>query len=299
MRSENPDKCSNTYNSSKRYPAANSNPSVVMDSDLLLGLGIASLAAGVATLTAGAALKWLTSTPPLYDDYAQLIADLPTDRELSNIVIQGEIVKHTDRPNSNETAMIKNGPAGFMTCMGKATRLRTLWQKIVTIPEHFKDTNSETAIPDLPLTFSVPFKIRDAKGNPITVEKINMSQASPQHILHHDVQLHSREITHDSPLSYTTHSDVKYNILLYGTTVAILGDAKKRLGNNEITFYPKEVGNNIESFTSTIKLYKGTDLVLIIGGLTSAVLVITGIGLILWMLNRRRQARNETGPIRQ
>ena len=268
-------------------------------SDLLLGLGIASLAAGVATLTAGAALKWLTSTPPSYDDYAQLIADLPTDHGLSNIVIQGEIVKHADRSESNKTAMIKNGPAGFMTCMGKVTRLRTWWQKIVTIPKHFKDTISETAIPDLPPTFSVPFKIKDAKGNTITVEKINMTQASPQRILHHDVQLHSREITHDSPLSYTTHSDVKYNILLYGTTVAILGDATKRLGNNEITFYPKEVGNNIESFTSTIKLYKGTDLVLIIGGFTSAVLVITGIGLILWMLNRRRQAKNETGPIRQ
>ena len=264
-------------------------------SDLLLGLGIVSLAAGVATLTAGAALKWLTSTPPSYDDYAQLIADLPRDRELSNIVIQGEIVEHTDRPNSNETAMIKNGPAGFMTCMGKATRLpRTLWQKIVTIPEHFKDTNSETAIPDLPLIFSVPFKIRDAKGNAIIVEKINMSQASPQRILHHDVQLDSCDMTYDSHLSYTTRSDVKYNVLLYGTTVAILGDATKRLGNDEITFYPKEVGNNIESFTSTIKLYKGTDLVLIIGGLTSAVLVITGIGLILWMLNRRRQAKNET-----
>ena len=54
----------------------------------------------------------------------------------------------------------------------------------------------------------------------------------------------------------------------------------------------------IESFTSTIKLYKGTDLVLIIGGLTSAVLVITGIGLILWMLNRRRQVRDDTGPIK-
>ena len=268
-------------------------------SDLLLGLGIASLAAGVATLTAGAALKWLTSTPPLYDDYAQLIADLPTDRELSNIVIQGEIVKHADRLDSNKTAMIESGPAGFMTCMGKATRLRTWWQKIVTIPEHFKDTSSETAIPNLPLTFSVPFKIRDAKGNAIIVEKINMSQASPQRILHHDVQLDSCKIAYDSPLSYTTHSDVKYNILLYGTTVAILGDATKRLGNDEITFYPKEIGNNIESFTSTIKLYRGTDLVLIIGGFTSAVLVITGIGLILWILNRRRQARNETGPIRQ
>ena len=61
-------------------------------------------------MAGAAALKWLASTPPLYGGYIQPIADLPTDCELSNIVIQGEIiiVKHNDRSDSKEIAMINN-----------------------------------------------------------------------------------------------------------------------------------------------------------------------------------------------
>ena len=84
-----------------------------------------------------------------------------------------------------------------------------------------------------------------------------------------------------------TRSDLRYSILPYGITVAILGDARKVKGSKDITFYPKEVGKTAESFVSTIKLDKYIYTVLIIGGIT----IIAGVVLICIRLHFKRRHR--------
>ena len=286
-----------------------------LGSDLLLGLGIASLTAGIATLTAGGFLTWLNRSqfPPCHTNYTNL-GNGQDNWELSNIVIQGEIKKHHNNDiltNSNdisqEEAVLKcndQGPAGIVTHMGKVKSHsdneigEMQWQKVVSTvfkkPGEEKPTTQTqlltkytTEFPDPPATFSAPFILSDSQNNEIHIKEIDMLNGFRS--VHKDVEIKPFDFPEktygDSKVSYT-RSHLRYNILPYGITVAILGNAKKVKGKENVTFSPIEVGNTAESFGSAIKLDKYTYTVLIIGGIT----IIAGVVLLItWLCKCRRR----------
>ena len=295
---------------------------------LLFGLGIASLTAGIAALTAGGFLTWLNKSR-CYKNYTRLgKAGLDDSWELSNIVIQGEITKHLNDDNiftnpndlsQEEAAILKcndYGPAGIATHLGRAEShndpsvVNNLYSKIKQFNIFKNSENQEieseinhsteriipTMAPNPPITFSAPFILSDSQNIEIHVKEIDMVNGFRS--VRKDVEIKSYDFpeeTYDLDNIPYTRSDLRYNILPYGITVAILGDARKVKGNKNITFYPEEVGKTAESFVPTIKLGKFTYRVLIIGGITIIIagVVLLGILGIRWYNYRRRNPRDD------
>ena len=180
---------------------------------LLFGLGIASLTAGIATLTAGGFLTWLNKSR-CYKNCTNLGKALDDSWEISNIVIQGEIKRHRNDNNiltntkdlSQEEVALKcndYGPAGIATHLGRAEshddpsksgKLLSNNEKSTIVENlHTKSKTTTlaqryvTSTPDPPITFSVPFILRDSQNIEIHVKEIDMLNGF--HSVHKDVEI--------------------------------------------------------------------------------------------------------------
>ena len=281
---------------------------------MLLGIGLASLGVGVAlkilkSVESEVVLKKEPppSTPRHYDDFTKLENDLLASHGmLSEVVIQGKVKKipateYSDGPKPDsgteiahdESALLVSDLTAELARYGAAGKAINTGDMLLYGAVSIKE-DGLIHIPKTPLNFSNPFLLKSSKGNEITVESIDMS-VNLQNVLEpHD--LHSM-LT--GKLLLSIRHGIKYNMLTYGSTIAVIGSAKLQDDGKKIIFTAKEVSDSLQSFIPQENLKtlpKNTSTILIIGGLS--LIVVAGlIAVALWC--RHRKGKNIRRPIEE
>ena len=287
-------------------------------SGVLLGIGLAGLGVGVAlkilkSVESEVVLKKEPppSTPRHYDDFTKLEDDLLASHGmLSEVVIQGKVKKipatecsDGPKPDSrtevahDESALLVSDLKAELARYGAAGKVINTGDMLLYGAFSVKEGGLIHIPKSAQLSFSNPFFLKSSKGNEITVESIDMS-VNLQNVLEpHD--LHCM-LTGKLPLVYIRHG-IKYNMLTYGSTIAVIGSAKLQDDGKKIIFTAKEVSDSLQSFIPQENLKtlpKNTSTILIIGGLS--LIVVAGlIAVALWCFRRRRGPQNARRPIEE
>ena len=239
-------------------------------------------AASIACIAVGGVLKWLElkRNPRCYKDYSKLQHDLSHSGTgvLQDIVIEGKI-KPEENTTSSDKSVSNKGPAGFITNMGKVKmnpNRKKSWDETMfgptemPIPAVYDSAISEANKLIPKPFFSVPFILEDeTTNNTIKVREIDMSRVFRS--FRSDIVTSTEQCTlpmQNNDYVYYIQSGIQYEMLLYGSMAAILGDAKRSLKEEMVCeFIPKEVANSAESFTTK----SNTFTVLIITGALLAI----------------------------
>ena len=244
--------------------------------------------------------------PCCYKDYSKLQHDLSRSDTgvLQDIVIEGKI-KPEENTASSDKSVSNKGPVGLIANTGTVTTNPNKipsWRETFFRPHPSRDPN-EMPIPAIygraiseanelipkPF-FSVPFILEDeTTNNTIKVREIDMSHGFRS--FRSDIVTSTEQCT--LPMQSNDHvhyiqSGIQYEMLLYGSMAAILGDAKKSLKKDIVCeFIPKEVAKSAESFTTK-------------SNITFTVLIITGALLaIAALLFWKKERGNENQPEKQ
>ena len=90
----------------------------------------------------------------------------------------------------------------------------------------------------------------------------------------------------------------KYHMLLHGSAIAIIGDARfKNKTGGDIVFYPKEVGKHVQMFINQKSMFKLNKAVIVIG-VVSLIITIAVAGFSYW-LYRKKKAREQQRNMEQ
>ena len=250
---------------------------------ILIGLGIASVAAGGAITF----LEWIVGkeviikkTPRPYENCDKLIRDLSASdvHALSGVLIQGKVTPFHDSDLESKQSYLekdinKVGPAGIVKDTGTTSKVRN------------PDPNSKRSqyIPDPPVIFSVPFILK-CNGSDVIVEKIERSHGFADSML----KIKEFSVKHDfdktQPYIHAHHHGLKYHMLFYNGTIAAIGKATLdiREGKKIITLYPEKVGETIESLITVSWRKRMVPIILICGGLAAIIAAV-------YIIHKRRQ----------
>ena len=147
---------------------------------------------------------------------------------------------------------------------------------------------------------SVPFKLEDTRGNGITVEQFHRCAGyrSVLKLVHQSKEGSEGRTLGDYASNVTinqipTGTLTREYMLLYGTTIAMLGEAVdtgSTIFSKNIAFYPEKVGSNISSLISYHEnmalLQQVVSTVLIVGG--ACVVLLTALPLLRRHFTRER-----------
>ena len=291
-----------------------------LSSGILLGVGFTSLGVGLA-------LKFLESReceivlrppppsmPRHYNDFNKLQNDLSGNGMLSDVVIQGKVKGLTsdaerdgqqlgfesesadhDKPvlkskSDLKVELARFGPAGSAISMGKLE----LYAILNIEDQEQLVIHDQIDVSDEPIIFSNPFLLKGSKNDEIIVQNIDKSEGFRSVLEPHN--LHSI-LTGKLPLLYTRQG-VQYNMLTYGSTIAVIGSAKLQDNGKKIIFTPEKVSDSLQSFIPQENLKtlpKNTSTILIIGGLS--LIVVAGLIAVALLCFRRRKGKNVKKPI--
>lgn len=136
-------------------------------------------------------------------------------------------------------------------------------------------------------SISIPFLLKDRAGNRITVENVHLAhgfQSVLQLVYQTKTSPEQRSIgdyaTNVTLSEIPMGSRIKEHMLLYGTTLAVLGDAMQFGVGNEsrIIFYPEEVGKSISLLISRREMFvhfsRFMSTLLIVGGISLLALTV-------------------------
>ena len=284
-----------------------------LGSGIFLGLGIAGLATGAVLKL----LEWrkqevlLRELPPavphFYNNYDDLRNNLLATGNLQDVLIQGKVI---DSPQSSgfnatdkiEAAIHKLGPTGKLRDAGKTTIEGSARCNIDATSDSIPQTTGWTKIwkeerPNPPNIFSVPFQIRISGGKYITIQKIQESENWTK-VLEQKQSLGPIKEKFKDIKQTVCISGIEYDMLLYGSTIAVLGNAKLQ-DDKEIILIPTKVGESVQSFLpkeNSTKLGTMTFRLLIIGGIS---LIAIGIVLHWWIVPYIRRKRKMRTPIQE
>ena len=266
-------------------------------------------AASITCIAVGGVLKWLERrgnitmkrNPCCYKDYSKLQHDLSCSDTgvLQDIVIEGKIKPEENTASSGKSVSNK-GPVGLIANMGKV-RMNPNSKESLGNAAFGPITMQIMAIYDTAISeanemipkpfFSVPFILEDeTTNNTIKVREIDISHGFRS--FRSDIVTSTEQCT--LPMQSNDHvhyiqSGIQYEMLLYGSMAAILGDAKRSLKEDIVCeFIPKEVAKSAESFTT-----KSNNIAFTVLIITGALLAIAA--LIFW--KKERDNENQADEI--
>lgn len=192
--------------------------------------------------------------PHYCDNYGNLKDELAstTSRDKSNVVIHGKISRHSESYKEK----MHEGPAKqeLSLCVTKGDPHRS-YQSYSTYA-----MTSKTEVIITKESHAVPFTMTDKSKNSIIVKELHSSHGFEQSALELAAKYRQKQRWNDS------------YILKYGTTISVIGCAK--LEGEKVVFYPKQMGEPVESFVSDIKMIKRSNTI-------SFALKVVGISLLV------------------
>uniref|UniRef100_A0A1X7TD02 Uncharacterized protein n=1 Tax=Amphimedon queenslandica TaxID=400682 RepID=A0A1X7TD02_AMPQE len=211
-----------------------------LGSGIFLGLGIAGLAIGTVLklqerMKKEVLVRELPPTVPhYYDDYEDLRNNLSATStgNLQDVLIQGKVIASPDFSATNEVeaAIHKLGPVGKLRDAGKATIEGSATCSIDVGSDSTPQTagwrkfwKEETKNPQK--IFSVPFQIRDSGRKYVTIKDIQESENWTK-VLEQEQSLGPMKKKFKDVKQTVYQTGIKYDILLYGSTIAVLGIRK-------------------------------------------------------------------------
>uniref|UniRef100_A0A1X7TCP5 Uncharacterized protein n=1 Tax=Amphimedon queenslandica TaxID=400682 RepID=A0A1X7TCP5_AMPQE len=234
------------------------------------------LCVGIASFAVGCVLKYQEASVPAKpeffeprcnDDYVKLKKNLCAGTYNIPVLVQGRVTEAQNKgrfggffdPAVHKKKTTRMKDVG-KSVAGKATKDRSrgyyaeISETIFSIPFHLQNKNIESAHKD--------------KNIILTVVDIDKS-------------LQFTEVLQRWPEK--SKEGENYDILPYGSTIAVLGAA--RLEHNEITIVPTKVGKSVQSLLPKESII-GSNALLVVGG----VLIAVGIGFFVYKIWKARRA---------
>uniref|UniRef100_A0A1X7SU87 Uncharacterized protein n=1 Tax=Amphimedon queenslandica TaxID=400682 RepID=A0A1X7SU87_AMPQE len=239
-------------------------------------IGTLPLCVGIASFAVGCVLKYQEASAPAKpeffeprcnDDYVKLKKNLRAGTHNTSVLVQGTVAEAQNKGvlggtfdpmfhNIEATIMKDEGPSAAGKAMIDSTR------------GYYADV-SET-------TFSIPFHLNNKD-----IESVQKDKNIILTVIDIDKSQQFTEVLQRWPEKSKEREN--YDILPYGSTIAVLGAA--RLEHNEITIVPTKVGKSVQSLLPKESII-GSNALLVVGG----VLIAVGIGFFVYKIWKARRA---------
>jgi hypothetical protein len=257
---------------------------------VLLGFGSIALGYLLSRVTKGidSELEYLKSAPRYYN-FTKLQSDLSKKPSgvHSRVLVEGTVRKDGNTVLFSDDAGLEGAARLVLT-----TSLRKVWNEEKSQWNERSDNLTNQCL-------SIPFKLVDRQGASLTIENIHLAsgfRSILQRVYQKKTVPENRSIG-DYATGVTINeihmgTKIQEHMLLYGTTIAALGDAMEFSvgdGTSKIIFHPDEVSSSIKSMITEREMIssatKVVSAIFLIGGIS--LVVIIGLG---YVFKKRRRS---------